>query len=41
VRKCQKNALKGPDRHDSMSHPTPKFYGETLSWVYTTSENFR
>jgi hypothetical protein len=30
VRKGQKEALKAPGRHDSMSHPTPKFYGDTL-----------
>jgi hypothetical protein len=30
VRKCQKEALKGPGRHDSTSNPTSKFYDETL-----------
>ncbi len=29
VRKCQKEALIAPGRHDSMSHPTSNFYGET------------
>ncbi len=41
VRKCQKEALKAPGRHDSMRHPTPKFYDETLSWIYTSSQKFR
>jgi hypothetical protein len=41
VRKCQKEALKAPGRHDSMNHPIPKFYGETLLWVHTSSQNFR
>jgi hypothetical protein len=27
VRKGQKEALKASGRHDSMSHPTSKFYG--------------
>ena len=33
--------LKAPVRHDSMSHPTPKFFRETLLWVHTSSQNFR
>ena len=39
--KRPKRGTQGNGRHDSMSHPTPKFYGETLSWVHTTSQNFR
>jgi hypothetical protein len=27
------NLLKASGRHDGMSHPTSKFYGETLLWV--------
>jgi hypothetical protein len=41
VRKGQKEALKAPGRHDSMSHPTQKLYFETPSWVHIASQSFR
>jgi hypothetical protein len=33
VRKGQKEALKASGRHDSMSHPTSKFYCKTLKYI--------